>query len=144
MNHGWSLQIDRWRRVREDCNRFSPWRTTPFLLVNSARVPSSSGVYALCAPSNRPTAPRHLLDAIYSPIYIGRSDDLRRRFIEHIRRPQPLIDEAVRTFSGLDYWYCVVDEHQTASFEAQLIDCLGPSANRIRGLVATLGPAQPA
>ena len=146
MKYGWCLASPKWQSLRYELSLHPAWRTTPLLLANSPIVPTSSGVYALFAPPAfvREPARRGLLDVIYAPVYVGRSDDLRRRFLEHCRRPQERIEASLRAFSGLDFWFCPVSRDATRSLESQLIECLGPAANRVSGIVASIGPAQPA
>jgi hypothetical protein len=62
----------------------------------------------------------------------GRS--LRRRFLEHCNNPKPQIRDAHACFSSrMHYWYTATDEQSAMLLEAQLIDCLGPPANLVRG-----------
>lgn len=147
MRYGWCLLEADWSALREELTHLPRWRSSQLLVANALRIPSGEpGVYVLCAPPslNDERSREDLLRALYGPLYVGRTEDLRRRFLEHCRAPQPRIESSLRIFGGLDFWYCRVEQTLTRRVEARLIKCLGPSANRINGIVGSIGPAQPA
>jgi hypothetical protein len=55
------------------------------------------------------------------------------------------IEQSQECFRGnLDFWFIRMDNNQINQFEAALIDCFGPTANRVSGIRARVGPGVPA
>lgn len=135
MRHGWSLSPRSWAAMREAFEN-RPWKQVPFRIHSRALVPNACGVYVLAAGSGV----RHagVLARLYGALYVGQSVDLRARFLQHLARPQPELERAVRSFA-LDFWFTPSDEPDLLRLEALLIECLGPSANRLSGIRAAIG-----
>lgn len=99
-----------------------------------------SGVYMFCASpvGIRPASHEGgaLFTLLLSPIYIGRTNDLRRRFIQHCRRPSREVRAARACFgTSMHFWYHLREHGTIRNDEATLIDCFGPPANRRRETV---------
>ncbi len=103
-------------------------------------VPNEAGVYMVCAASPVSIS----LEAergFYAPLYVGRASSLNDRFLAHCKKPTYYMSRAQVCYtSGLDFWFCLVAKHEIAHFESTLINCFGPSVNRIAGITATIGP----
>ncbi len=80
---------------------------------------------------------------LYTAIYVGSSNNLKKRFGEQLRN-QELLNKVGSFVDGLDFWFCRLDVRQIEKIEQSLIDCLGPPANSIRGISARLKDPVPA
>lgn len=86
----------------------------PFTRFNVMMMPNSPGVYALN-------------DASGNIIYIGGSDDLKRRLTEHL--PENETDNPCIRRSATQFQYLVIAGWQTE--EQRLINRYSPACNRI-------------
>lgn len=142
MRHGWRLAEEAWQAARRAFN-VHDWCHCSLTDTNRSLIPQSAGVYLLCA---RPlgTCALDTAPALYDAIYIGRSSNLRDRYSQHCRGYGD-VRQARRAFGALDFYYALMPEVATAHVEAQLIDALGPAANKIQGRIyATVGTPQKA
>ena len=74
-----------------------------------------------------------LFSLLMTPIYIGRTNNLRRRFIEHCRQPSPMVSAARTCFGrSMLFWFHLRELSLVVTDEATLIDCFGPVANKRR------------
>ena len=139
MRHGWTLEKDKW----DDLCSVIPdrkWVETRLDPLYQDVVPPEPGVYAICATA--PISDSELSSHLYNVVYVGQDGcSLRRRFLEHCRRPKRDVLAVKHCFGWLlDYWFVVLDSSDTDRFEAAMIDCFGPCGNRIRGRIkATVG-----
>jgi hypothetical protein len=143
MEHGWSHDFSLWERLGHAVSQYN-WRSVPLLELECNSVPNSSGVYVMCGGT--PVTITNLLGGrVFGPLYVGRANELRRRFLQHCRRPDSNIDAIKHCWQNrLQFWFAVIPANQMRAVEDLLIDCFGPRANRRREIRATLGPALPA
>ena len=78
-----------------------------------------------------------------SVVYIGRSDNLRRRFAEHVNGERPNVVIAKHVHGKVDFWFCELPFHRTRAVEQLLLDILGPTANDINSFTANIGRQMP-
>ena len=142
MQHGWSVDRATWDRLPAWLVTTDQWRSVGFSILDANSVPTAPGVYALCSsPPGRNVAggvsPYDLFSILYTALYIGRTNNLRVRFQQHCQNPSPDVGRTRQTFGdSLEFWFCRISGGELATIEAYLIDCLGPSANQIRGTIA--------
>lgn len=146
MRHGWSLQPETWAKLPK---RALKWRTVRLTLNDRKGVPNVPGVYVVCAspPEHTRASGRtlNLLRLVYTPLYVGQARDLQSRFVQHCSNPKLEIGQSQACFQGrLDFWFVRVEVGHIDEFEAALIDCFGPPANRISGITARISRAVPA
>jgi len=151
MEYGWSLERIDWDEVPTTVSDAASWRAVQLTPRDAVTVPATSGVYVVCSgvPGKKPRVPpgiRNVFEMFYTAVYVGRTDDLRRRFEEHCSRPKPEISKSRECFGeNLDFWFIRLDPGDIADVEGRLIKCLGPSANRIAGTIRVqIRPAVPA
>jgi len=150
MEYGWSLDKSTWNKIPAAVAKGHRWRAVHLTVGNHRTVPQVSGIYVVCAapPGRRaplPAGAHDLFRFLYSAIYVGRSDDLRRRFVEHCNSPKEELAQSQECFdSRLDFWFIREPSDTIAALESVLIACLGPQANRISGIRGTLGQPVPA
>lgn len=150
MRYGWALDRNEWDRVPQAV-RDSTWRSVQFTSGNHVSVPEAPGVYALCVspPGGQlriPPEAHRIFDLLYTIIYVGKSDNLHRRFLQHCSHPKSELVQTQNCFGGkLDFWFMRLDPRNVAETEATLISCFGPIANRISGSIPVrIERAQPA
>ena len=152
MRHGWSIEREPWAKLSHFQVRGNRWRSVKFVLSDSNSVPSESGIYALCTPPpgtirrDSWSSPHDLMGSLFTAVYIGKTADLRRRFMEHCRRPKPEIRQIRQVFStSLEFWFCRMTSSEIEAAEMQMIECFGPTGNLKRGHIPVeILPPEPA
>ena len=94
------------------------------------QVPMKPGIYLMCAkpPINGTSAPpfSQLMDVIY----VGRSENLKRRFLAHINTPTPKVRAARSAYAvSMRFWFLEMPVDEIKAAETLLINCFGPPAN---------------
>lgn len=109
-----------------------------------------SGIYMLCASPvghrfSTEMYANNLFDRLLTPIYIGQTTDLHKRFLHHCNNPSAKVGRAALCFGrSLMFWFHLVPSEQLIHSEAVLIHCFGPTANeRVEPIPATLGTPIP-
>ncbi len=151
---GWSLSESDWTRLAELLSRVT-WRSMKLRQLDQDSVPTAAGIYLLMTDSKHVSRHYRLPDGISNVIYVGRSNSLRRRFMQHASESpsNPLIKVSRRTFGDLRYAFAVVPSTATdepdvwlSNVEAALVNTLSPLANRniphARPISARLATAQ--
>ena len=144
MQHGWTLEKQKWDRLLAVVSGTS-WSKTILDELYCDDVPKRTGVYAICATI--PNFNQHLFEVLYNIIYVGKADirTLHHRFLEHCRRPEREVKQAKECFGdNFEYWYAEVNPDRVPELETHLIKCFGPPAN-LRGgqrIPARLRPPQ--
>lgn len=142
MRYGWSLVRSEWLRLPSDLVTGQPWRAVQFNMADANSVPATPGVYLICASPpgrrhSRTISSNDLFGLLYTAIYAGKSENLRRRFEEHCGNPKVEILSSRACFAdGLDFWFTRLDSSKLDAVESQLIECLGPPANAVRGVIS--------
>ena len=147
MKYGWQSDRAMWSLIPSDLRDSAAWRSVGFTEMEATSVPADqAGVYCFCASPVGRRFPQRLLRGdlfsnLLTPLYVGRTDNLRRRFVQHCRRPSAGIDAVRRCFGpSLLFWFHRRDEGQIQEDEAALILCFGPTANeRTERIKATVG-----
>lgn len=150
---GWSLLQGDWDAVRLALQG-AAWRVTQLRPLNQDDVPKMPGIYMLVTDLESWSQQRNLPGGIANVLYVGRSDNLHRRFLEHARRsnPNPLIERCRGIFGSLRYFYTQVPTGAgnvgdwLSLTENVLVSALSPPGNRNvpRGppVTASVGEAQ--
>lgn len=140
--YGWQDDTGAWAEIPESLRESSSWRFVGFSEIEASSVPDGEpGVYLLCtAPVGKRHTPdisrNDLFSLLFSPMYVGKTLDLRRRFLEHCRRPSPRVGRARRCFgASMTFWFHRRGREQIDSDEATLIRCFGPPANERPGSI---------
>ena len=146
MNYGWQLDSDLWNLIPADLRDSQSWQFVGFTEIEAVSVPEGkSGIYLFCtSPVGKRLLPhihkKDLFSNLYTPIYIGKTKDLQRRFLEHCKHPSASIAKARRCYgSSMLFWFHSREDDQINEDEARLIQCFGPPANErretIKGIV---------
>lgn len=145
MKHGWSLSTNKWRLLEDVMKQLSSGGTCIKLDARSAwRVPTSSGVYIICAhPPAHMHFPECLEKRFYNVIYAGKANDLQQRFKQHANRRGKFF-RAFSVFQHLDFWHFECTTARLRYSEQALIQVFRPSENQINSLQGTIGPPVPA
>ncbi len=135
MRKTWSIDTYHWESLPEEFLNGN-WRKANYVSSDSKRVSTKGGIYMYCV--SIPKSNNKRLDNIRTPIYMGISDDLRRRFTEHLDKPE--IREMALCFeSKLTFMFLVIDPYEEKNikikFEQPMIDCFGKVVNRINSVV---------
>jgi hypothetical protein len=131
VDHGWNIDGGTWQAFADAASACQlSWHRVRFEAVWQDQVPAKAGIYAICSVV---PGPRALLPPLYNAVYVGKSRDLRSRFLQHCATTNDALRRAVACFGvSLDFWYAVIPSHSIGRLEALLIDCLGPPVNRRR------------
>lgn len=137
MRYGWSLQGQDWS-ICELALGDAKWKKVTLEAQRADDVPKDiSGVYVICAIGSPPKKNR-FLGKLYNAVYVGKSINLRGRFRDHVRGYGE-VTAAKLAFARLDFWYCRSSISELSTIEQALISALGPSANRVNAVQATIG-----
>ena len=143
MRRGWSLESSAWEDLRSVLGAVE-WSSVRLRTLDRDSVPQSPGIYLMVAKPTRDFSPK--LSQLMGVVYVGIDrSSLRRRFLEHCRKPKPEIQQAVYCFGELEYWFATIEHTEFPSIERQFTECFGPPANLQAGTVTgTSLSAQPA
>ncbi|WP_143435777.1 GIY-YIG nuclease family protein [Hydrogenophaga sp. IBVHS2] len=105
------------------------WKHSTLLHGAAARVPERPGLYVIAATRRAASLPMSL-----DPIYAGRTENLRRRLIEHADpwREHNRDVTAAMLAQDLEFWFTEVPKEQLTSLERELIRTINPAVNRVR------------
>ena len=144
MQNGWTLERKKWDCLLSVVTQ-TRWLKIRLVSLERDSVPEGRGVYAICVKLKTMNFTQNPFKALYEIIYVGQSNSLRRRFVEHCDYPKRGVEKAKKCFGdNLEYWYTEVDLDCIDELETRLIGCFGPPANRISGIGARLGAPRPA
>ncbi len=129
--HGWRSRLDVWEALGRLLSGIT-WCKVSFRPALKLQVPAFAGIYILA--SSPPVCVRGLCaDSLYNALYVGKSVNLRRRFMEHLHSPDWAMQDVKRVFSRqIEFWHtaCAIKPAQLDMLESHLIHCLRPTANR--------------
>lgn len=151
LSYGWQSNADTWAQISQDLLSSGAWRHVGFTELDAAAVPRDQpGIYMLCATAvghsfSTRTGSGDLFSNLMTPIYIGKTKNLRQRFLRHCRNPSPKVRAAGLCFGqSLAFWFHRVVPERLSDDEAVLIQCFGPPANeRSETIPAFVGKAIP-
>ena len=149
MKYGWQLDSILWKRIPDELKHSNEWVMIELSQIGADRIPKLPGIYMFCASpvgvKRTDDSERILFGKLYTPIYIGQTNNLRRRFIQHISGPSAKLRIAISCYeNSMKFWFHKRDEDQIRLEEAWLINCFGPSANEVSGSIrAKLGKPKP-
>lgn len=141
MRYGWSLDAEPWNKLRARIVAFE-WRRVFLEEDYVSQVPSSSGVYLICASPRSVLVPGRVMELLYNTIYVGQSRNLRARCRNHVIG-YGSVRTAKLTFGRLDFWYSELAPNELSDVEQLLLEALGPTANMIN-VRAKVGEPVPA
>ena len=134
---GWSLLPGDWEAVGLALQG-TAWHVTLLRPLNQDDVPKMPGIYMLVTELERWSRQRNMPTGIANVLYVGRSDNLHRRFLEHSRQhsANPLIKRCRDIFGNLRYFYTQAPKNAgdvgdwLGRAETVLINALSPPGNR--------------
>ena len=151
LNYGWQHDPELWAQIPSDLRDSSAWSWVGYVENEATLVPAEQpGVYFLCTspvgrrmPSN--VRKNDLFSNLFTPLYIGKTDNLQRRFVEHCKHPSPKLRAARRCFgASMQFWFHRLIPARLGRDEAILIRCFGPTANEKKeSVIGVLGKPIP-
>ena len=146
LNYGWQHDSAMWNRIPSSLRGSTSWRSVEFTENEAVSIPDSQpGIYFVCtSPAGRRLSIQRqatdLFATLFAPIYIGRTDNLQRRFLEHCRHPSTKLRTARLCFgASMQFWFHRLPPEELRDTEAILLACFGPTANerqeRVRVIV---------
>ncbi len=150
MRKTWSVKNIHWESLPEEFLNGN-WRKVSYVSSSSRLVTEKGGIYMYCV--SIPNANNKLLDQIRTPIYVGISNNLRRRFKNHLRKKE-ILEMAECYGNKLTFLFLKIDPYVKKdiqnTFEQPMIDCFGKVVNKIdsvkqekRVIEASLGEFRP-
>ena len=131
---GWTNDSEVWKALPNKIKE-GKWTTVRAASFTRSRVPNKSGVYIFSS-----IPPRHIksmkLRGFKTPLYIGKSINLKKRFTAHLKNP--IVKGLRKTFGlSLEFNYLILDpikEIELKQYEQCLINCFGPQFNEINSV----------
>jgi len=140
MRYGWSLDRQAWRNLRDHMLQ-THWTELPFIRPSVAGAPPLPGTYLIVA---RPPLKGHrVLERLRTPLYVGHTQDLRRRMGEHLKRRAHLF----LTFGTGSLLFCYSTAPNVPiarQMEQSLISAFGPPDNSREAIRVVAGAPVPA
>jgi len=151
MNYGWQFNSEFWKLIPEDLKHSQSWQSVSYSEIEAESIPEGKpGIYFFCASPVGKRLParankKDLFSILHIPIYIGKTNNLRRRFLQHCKNPSSSIRKARRCFgTSMLFWFHRRSEDQIDDDEAILIHCFDPVANeRKETIKAIVGESIP-
>ena len=130
MRKHWSTKKTDWQDLPKEILR-GRWKSTKLGKIYKSRIPHLSGVYMMVV--SIPNVSASKLKDIKSPLYVGLSKNLNRRFNDHLDKQEFL--DARDTFQGnVEFYFLEIPIEDMRSYEQKLINCFGPVVNRINSV----------
>ena len=134
---GWSLEKTKWDKI-DEILKSNKWERISFNIDSKDSVKSNSGVY-IFSISSKSLSKNDPINFFKTPIYIGYSINLRRRFIQHVKGNS---DKNLRTQlkqfkRDVEFWFLMIENKTTLelkTLEQQLIDLYGGQLNKINSI----------
>jgi excinuclease UvrABC nuclease subunit len=102
------------------------WFSSSFNSRLAPSIPDRPGVYAYVQVERKFGLPMEI-----KHYYIGKTKNLRRRFVEHnLKKEQNPIFHQVKDKENLEFWWRTVPSQQIDQMEKQLISAFKPIGNR--------------
>ena len=136
LRFGWPLESREWELIRAQGVLEENWTRVLMNYQSTYGIPMLAGVYAMCAniPIHTQSQP---FAGLRTVLYVGRANNLRRRFTEHNATPSPKVYAAKRTYGdSITFWFLPLPDIENdviAQIEFELINVFGPIANERRG-----------
>ena len=135
MRRNWSIDKRHWESLPDDFLNGN-WRKVNYISSESIRVSKKGGIYMYCV--SIPKAKGDRIANIRTPIYMGISNDLRRRFTEHLDKEE-IRDMSACFGNKLSFLYLVIspfiEKEVKIKYEQPMIDCFGKVVNKINSSV---------
>ncbi len=135
MSQSWSKNKDHWKSLPEHFLNGN-WKKVNYVSGDISRVPNKGGIYMYCV--SIPKSKNEILESIGTPIYMGISKKLKRRFTEHLDKDE-IIEMADCFGNRLKFFFLTIDPYVEKNvkieFEQPMIDCFGKVVNRINSVV---------
>lgn len=150
IRYGWSLDADDWRAAGRALTGTN-WSGTYLEEMYRSGVPEQAGIYMLCS-SHKPIEGLQSAKPIFNVLYVGKSDNLRRRFREHQTGSgsSAEVKRCKLAYHRIEFLFTLVPESSIgdsggwmSDAEQALIDAFGPPANRVAAK-ARIGKGRPA
>lgn len=133
MRYGWSCEYELWITAR--CAVAGrQWFSLPYTPGYEHAIPEQSGVYMITLLASELLGGEEFWKNMQAPIYVGQSENLRRRFKEHVLN-RSTVGAYIRGLPKLRYCYCKVEIGQLNHVESQLVQIFGPRINRVQPAV---------
>ena len=136
MNKGWSFESSDWDKLPAMLLEQN-WKQAKFIENEEMLVEDSAGVYMFV--TSVPRKSNNIFGELRVPIYIGLSNNLKRRFKEHLGIRGSGHDELLNARScfgnKLDFYFIKIeDTDELRNIEQSLFNCFGPIVNKINSI----------
>jgi len=145
LRRGWVVDRLWWRKFRTWASE-ADWRKKPLERSCQSLVPTSGGLYMICAFADcRIAGNANVLPGVlYDCLYAGKAENLRRRFGNHLKERSG----ERRCFDALDFWWVVAEAPTDRErIEDIILKSVSPPSNRInasKSISAVVGKPLPA
>lgn len=110
-------------------NKWKKWKSSTFSPALSFLIPKESGVYAIVRLRRIMGLPTQL-----EVLYVGKSNNLRRRFAEHANpwREHNEVLNSITDRDNWEFWYLGLPQKELNTAERDLIRASNPITNFVR------------
>lgn len=138
MRHGWSIDGRDWVVLRQHLVQTN-WREVTFTKSGVGTIPAEPGAYLIAAPP--PLAGHPVLASLRTPLYVGHTNDLRRRMGQQLHGRRHITS----TFSRVVFHFSQTSDVAIArQLEQSLILAFGPPDNLRHSIKMVAGQPVPA
>jgi len=128
----WSLNPEKWNNIDPKLHK-SNWKKISFKYDSRDFISEDRGLYMVTISSSQFSKSLPFNNLI-TPIYIGHSTNIRKRFMQHTRGNNSNLIKNLKYFSQNSMFYFIVlpnaYKSQLEYFEQTLIDVFGGSLNK--------------
>ena len=132
----WNLNSEAWDNIDKTLTN-KDWKSKSFLYDSRVFIPKAKGIYMISLSSSK-IANIEPFSTLVTPVYIGISTNLRKRFVDHTYgNSDALFRKYLFDFRGaVKFWWLEinVDITKLKMFEQSLIDLFGGSLNKINSI----------
>ena len=132
----WNLNSEVWDNIDKILTN-KDWNSKSFTYDSRVFIPKAKGIYMISLSSNK-IANVKPFSTLVTPVYIGISQNLRNRFVDHTYgKSDALFRKYLFDFRGaVKFWWLEVNVNETKLkiFEQSLIDLFGGPLNKINSI----------
>lgn len=130
MRYGWTYDHVDWLVARTAICELQ-WKSISFVAQYAVPIPTAPGVYMFLLRTSNLLFETQPWREMQAPMYIGQTNNLRRRFKEHVEN-RSLVHKHLEKFPHVKFCYALAEQERLNEIESALVKVFGPSINQIQ------------